>query len=43
MGGALLANLIWAIAFAADLAVKILALIFIPRNRRRVTAFRMVL
>jgi cardiolipin synthase len=43
MDGSLLANLIWIIAFVADLAIKILALIFIPRHRKPTAAMAWLL
>jgi cardiolipin synthase A/B len=38
-----LANLIWTIAFFADLAIKVLALIFIPRHRKPTAAMAWLL
>jgi len=38
-----LANLIWTIAFLADLAIKVLALIFIPRHRKPTAAMAWLL
>jgi cardiolipin synthase len=43
MDGSLLANLIWLIAFLADLAIKVLALIFIPRHRKPTAAMAWLL
>ena len=43
MDGTLLANLIWIIAFLADLAIKVLALIFIPRHRKPTAAMAWLL
>ena len=43
MDGTLLTNLIWIIAFFADLAIKILALIFIPRHRKPTAAMAWLL
>jgi cardiolipin synthase A/B len=43
MDGSLLANLIWAIAFFADLTIKILALIFIPKHRKPTAAMAWLL
>jgi cardiolipin synthase len=43
MDGSLLANLIWIIAFLADLTIKVLALIFIPRHRKPTAAMAWLL
>lgn len=43
MDGVVLANVIWAAAVVADLAIKILALIFIPRNRKPTAAMAWLL
>ena len=43
MDSSLLANLIWTFAFVADLAIKILALIFIPRRRKPTAAMAWLL
>jgi cardiolipin synthase len=43
MDGITLANLIWFLAFLADLAIKVLALIFIPRHRKPTAAMAWLL
>src|SRR6188472_801790 len=43
MDSSFLANLIWTIAFLADLAIKVLALIFIPRHRKPTAAMAWLL